>query len=50
MVAGRGLAQLLTDGQIVTVYYEPSSSSAAATCSGCRWRCTWWRVFAVTRC
>ena len=23
MVAGRGLAQLLTDGQIVTVYYEP---------------------------
>ncbi len=23
MVAGRGLAQLLTDGQIVTVYYQP---------------------------
>ena len=23
MVAGRGLAQLLTDGQIITVYYEP---------------------------
>jgi len=23
MVAGRGLAQLLTDGQIVTVYYAP---------------------------
>lgn len=23
MVAGRGLAQLLTDGQIVTVYYKP---------------------------
>ena len=23
MVAGRGIAQLLTDGQIITVYYEP---------------------------
>jgi simple sugar transport system permease protein len=23
MVAGRGLAQLLTDGQIITVYYQP---------------------------
>ena len=23
MVAGRGIAQLLTDGQIITVYYAP---------------------------
>jgi simple sugar transport system permease protein len=42
MVAGRGLAQLLTDGQIITVYYQPSSSSAAATCLACRSRCSSW--------
>ena len=39
MTAGRGLAQLITDGQIITVE-QPAvrRSSAAGSCSGCRSR------------
>ena len=38
MVAGRGVAQLLTGGQIIPIDSRRSSSSAAATCSACRSR------------
>ena len=41
MTAGRGIAQLITDGQIITVANPCYASSAAGSCSACRCRWCW---------
>jgi simple sugar transport system permease protein len=39
MVAGRGIAQLLTGGQIITVYYAPFFTLGNGFLLGMPWRC-----------
>jgi len=41
LTAGRGIAQLITDGQIITVPNRCTRSSAAASCSGSRCPRSW---------
>ena len=42
MVAGRGIAQLITNGQIMTIYYTPISGLETAISWACRSRFTSW--------
>ena len=43
MVAGRGLAQLISDGQILTIYYAPYAFLGTGFLLGLPFASSWWQ-------